>query len=119
MLLLPVFLCLQACPEKSEYPLTNTAQYTNGVLMATYDRDITITFKAAQAALRDFDIKITNAKKNGNQSEINATRPDGTNITILMRSHGRDITTTAIKVGPSGEDEFSHELSKRIEEHLS
>lgn len=98
-----------------------SAVYSDGTLTANYDGNVFKTADATIAALKDFNMTVTNSRQDASGGRIDARRADGTAVSISLRALGSDVTVAGIAadtVGPFGDEEFSRAVSRKIEDRL-
>jgi hypothetical protein len=111
-------LILQGCAGTRAPRAEVPAEFTDGILRAEFRADPVSTYDASWAALGDFNMKITNSKRDSTGGFIHAVQPDGTEVNMELRTRDQETTTVAIRVGTQGDEELSRAISRRISVHL-
>ncbi len=118
-----MFLCiglmLQGCA--SSFVMGKGAgRYTEGELRTTYSFPFDRTWEASLAALRDLNISPVKMQEDlgVGVGTIEATRSDGVQVKVDIRSEGVDSTLVEIRVGPYGDERFSRTINDEISTRL-
>ena len=91
-----------------------TVAYVKGELKTTYAASLDRAWEATLSALKDLQIKVRESKKDATKGDIEATKADGTKVTIALEPAGPDTTTVRIRVGTFGDEEASRVINRKI-----
>lgn len=92
--------------------------YVRGELQTTYPAPLERTWEAALGALKDLQIPVHNAKKDALGGIIEATRADGSKVTLALETVGTNTTSVKIRVGLFGSEDASKAIHRKIAERL-
>ncbi len=118
-----LFLCigfiLQGCASSLNIG-SGAGRYVEGELRATYSYPLDRTWEASLAALKDLNLSVVKMQEDLGVGigTIEATRSDGTQVRVDMRSEGLGRTLVEIRVGPYGDKTFSKTINDEISSRL-
>lgn len=97
---------------------SESAVYSMGTLYAVTNQDLTMVYGAAQKALADLEIEVTEKAKDAFYAKVVGTGADDKMITIEIKPRKDKLTDFRIKVSPPGSRERSRVIYERIQQNL-
>jgi len=95
-----------------------TVAYVKGELQSTYAAPFGRTWDAAEAALKDLELRVKTADKDATGGTIEAMRTDQTPVKLTLKAAGPGTTSVKIRVGTFGDEEVSMAIHHKIAAHL-
>jgi hypothetical protein len=93
-------------------------RYYDGALNVIYQASYMDTWDAALKALSRMNLKVEKSDHDTKKGEIQAKRPDGTNVTLSIEYKSSNETEAVIRVGFFGDEAASVAIKEKIREIL-
>ena len=97
---------------------TDAAVYSRGKLYAVSGQDLNSVYVAAEAALRQLEIEVTETSKDVFYAKIVGRVADGKTVTIRLEPGADNVTELRIKAGMFGNEERSRVIYEKIQQNL-
>ena len=97
---------------------TDAAVYSRGKLYAVSGQDLNSVYVAAEAALRQLEIEVTETSKDVFYAKIVGRVADGKTVTIRLEPGADNVTELRIKAGTFGNEERSRVIYEKIQQNL-
>ncbi len=91
-----------------------TYKYFEGSVSRDYPIAYARAIDAANSALENHQISITNSMDEGTVSKIDAVRKDGTKVSLKLADRGQGVTAISIRVGLLGDTSASEKIHDQI-----
>ncbi len=95
-----------------------TAVFVKGDLKSMVNAPVDITWEAAQKAVEDLKLPITNKQKDVFSGNLTAVTANNETIVITLQKSLQDLTETAIRVGSFGDLPLSRIIFEELEKNL-
>lgn len=93
---------------------TASYMYVDGLLAIEYPLEYDKAWAAANKALENFQISISDSVNEKGVGKIDAVRKDGKRVVVKLRQKGDAITTIAIRIGTFGDQLEAQKLHYEI-----
>jgi hypothetical protein len=91
-----------------------TYRYIEGSVESLYPLSYNSAWDAANTALANLYISVSNSINEGIQGTIEAVRKDGTNVTIKLKDKGQNVTDISVRVGFWGNRKDAERIHEEI-----
>ncbi len=95
-----------------------TYKWIEGTMEKDYPRGMPEVWKAALAACKDLNLRVTAQQYGPTESRLEATQPPDTSVKVQLLARPNQITTVKVRFGLMGNADASAYFHRRIMEHL-
>lgn len=89
-------------------------KYVEGNLIREYPVAYAKAWNAANAALANLKIGVTNSLNNGAKGTIEAVQKDGSKVVLNLKDKGQNVTSVSVRVGVLGDRKAAERIHSAI-----
>lgn len=93
-----------------------TYAYVRGEYRTTYAHSLGKTYSATLAALKELQMPVVNSIKDLTDGTIDSKKGDGSDVKILLKSEGENVTSVKVRIGIFGDEAASKLIVSKISE---
>ena len=95
-----------------------TYAYMRGEYQTTYSYPLEKTYSATLAALKDLQMPVVSSFKDLTDGTIESKKGDGSDVKILLKSEGVNVTSVKVRIGVFGNEAASRLIADKISGRL-
>jgi len=95
-----------------------TYAYMRGEYQTTYSYPLGKTYSATLAALKDLQMPVVSSVKDLTDGTIESKKGDGSDVKILLKSEGVNVTSVKVRIGVFGNEAASRLIADKISGRL-
>ena len=95
-----------------------TYAYVRGEYQTTYSYPLEKTYSATLAALKDLQMPVVSSVKDLTDGTIESKKGDGSDVKILLKSEGVNVTSVKVRIGVFGNEAASRLIADKISGRL-
>ena len=119
--LIAVFLFFAGCSSvkyESAGTPSEMPEYSLGYLKVNFKKPVRDVYKATLAAYKDLGITVKKAQSDALTGLVDGELADGTSVTTDLKMETKKLTAVSIRVGTTGNKEFSYRILHQIKKNI-